>query len=49
MFETNYPMITAAKALEHLDQLGLDGEAEELFRGGNAARVFKLPPCAAGA
>ena len=38
---TNYPMITAAKALEHLDQLGLDGEAEELFRGGNAARVFK--------
>ena len=42
MFGTNYPMITAAKALEHLDQLGLDGDARDLFLGGNAARVFDL-------
>ena len=42
-------MITAAKALEHLYQLGLDSEAKELFRGGNTARVFKLAPRAAGA
>jgi uncharacterized protein len=42
MFGTNYPMITAAKALERLDELGLDDEARELFLGGNAARVFDL-------
>jgi predicted TIM-barrel fold metal-dependent hydrolase len=42
MFGTNYPMITADKALEHLDQLGLDSEAKELFLGGNATRVFDL-------
>jgi len=42
MFGTNYPMITAAKALEGLDGLGLDAEVRALFLGGNAARVFGL-------
>lgn len=42
LFGTNYPMITPAKALEGLEELGLDAEARELFLGGNAARVFKL-------
>jgi predicted TIM-barrel fold metal-dependent hydrolase len=42
MFGTNYPMIEPAKALEGLDELGLDAEAKTLFLGGNAARVFKL-------
>jgi uncharacterized protein len=42
MFGTNYPMITATKALEGLDGLGLDAEARALFLGGNAARVFSL-------
>ena len=44
MFGTNYPMITAAKALEDLDRLGLDDEAKQLFLHGNAARVFDLAP-----
>ena len=42
MFGTNYPMITPAKALENLDDLGLDDETRALFLGGNASRVFKL-------
>jgi len=42
MFGTNYPMITPAKCLEDLDQLGLDDETAALFLGGNAARVFGL-------
>ena len=42
MFGTNYPMITAAKALENLDELGLDDEAKSLFLAGNATRVFEL-------
>ncbi len=41
LFGTNYPMITPRQALEHLDQLGLDDEARELFLHGNAARVFR--------
>lgn len=40
LFGTNYPMITAAKALEGLDELGLDAETRGLFLGGNAARIF---------
>ncbi|MGH3505595.1 MAG: amidohydrolase family protein, partial [Nocardioidaceae bacterium] len=40
LFGTNYPMITAAQALERLDQLNLDDEARELFLHGNAARLF---------
>ncbi|WP_405624749.1 amidohydrolase family protein [Streptomyces sp. NBC_00016] len=42
LFGTNYPMITPAQALEHLDQLELDDEARELFLSGNARRVFAL-------
>jgi predicted TIM-barrel fold metal-dependent hydrolase len=42
LFGSNYPMITPAKALEHLDDLGLDDEARELFLAGNARRVFRL-------
>ena len=42
LFGTNYPMITPAKALEGLDQLGLDETTRSLFLGGNAARVFRL-------
>lgn len=42
MFGTNYPMITAATALEHLAALELDPQTRELFLGGNARRVFSL-------
>ncbi|MFD4603855.1 amidohydrolase family protein [Streptomyces sp. NPDC058464] len=42
MFGTNYPMITPARALEHLDDLGLDAKTRELFLSGNARRVFGL-------
>lgn len=42
LFGTNYPMITAAKALVGLDDLGLPEEARELFLGGNAVRIFQL-------
>ena len=42
MFGSNYPMITAAKALEGLDTLGLDGPTKSLFLAENAARVFKI-------
>ncbi|WP_020666680.1 amidohydrolase family protein [Amycolatopsis nigrescens] len=43
LFGTNYPMITASKALRRLDELGLDDEARELFLGGNARKLFALP------
>ena len=43
MFGTNYPMITPAACLEHLDDLGLDDETRRLFLRDNAARVFDLP------
>ncbi len=42
MFATNYPMITAAKALEGLGGLELDAEATDLYLSGNARRVFGL-------
>ena len=42
MFGTNYPMISAAKALEGFDDLGLDADAKTCFLGGNAARVFRI-------
>ncbi|MEW2810801.1 amidohydrolase family protein [Streptomyces massasporeus] len=42
LFGTNYPMITPARALEHLGDLDLDEEATELFLAGNARRVFNL-------
>jgi hypothetical protein len=34
-------MLSASRALERLDDLGLDGEARELFLAGNAHRVFQ--------
>jgi hypothetical protein len=42
LFGSNYPMITPAKALEGLSELGLDAEARELFLTNNAARIFGL-------
>jgi hypothetical protein len=42
MFGTNWPMLSPARALERLDDLGLDDEARDLFLGGNARRVFEL-------
>jgi len=42
LFGTNYPMITAKDALQHLDGLALSDEVSELFLGKNAQRVFKL-------
>lgn len=42
MFGTNYPMITARRALDGLDDLGLDEAARDLFLHGNARRVFGL-------
>jgi predicted TIM-barrel fold metal-dependent hydrolase len=43
LFGSNHPMITAGRALQDLDRLGLDDEARELFLAGNAVRVFGLP------
>ncbi|MGP0059475.1 MAG: amidohydrolase family protein [Beijerinckiaceae bacterium] len=42
LFGSNYPMIMPKKALEGLDDLGLDGQTQDLFLAGNAARIFKL-------
>lgn len=42
LFGSNFPMITPKRALEGLDDLGLDAEATALFLGGNAQRVFGL-------
>ncbi len=42
LFGTNYPMIPPAKALEGLENLGLDDQAQGLFLAGNAQRVFGL-------
>jgi predicted TIM-barrel fold metal-dependent hydrolase len=42
LFGTNYPMITPVKALEGLDDLGLDEHTRALFLGQNAVRVFHL-------
>ena len=44
MFGTNYPMIAPAKALEGLEDLGLDDETRELYLEGNGRRVFGLRP-----
>src|SRR3954453_15359191 len=44
MFGTNYPMLSHAHALEHLDRLGLDDETRGLFLAGNAQRVLSLSP-----
>lgn len=42
MFGTNWPMLSATRALERIDEFGLDDEARELFLSGNARRVFRL-------
>ncbi len=42
LFGTNYPMITPRRALEGLDGLGLDAQAQEMFLAGNARRVFAI-------
>ncbi|CAF4109849.1 unnamed protein product, partial [Rotaria sordida] len=42
LFGTNYPMITPAKALDGLNDLGLDEKTRALFLGQNAVRVFRL-------
>jgi uncharacterized protein len=42
LFGTNYPMITADKALDGLDVLGLSETANANFLAANAVRVFKL-------
>jgi len=40
-------MIAPAKALEGIEDAGLDDEARRLFLGGNAARAFTLDVAAA--
>lgn len=42
LFGSNYPMITPARALAGLADLGLDDEATEMFLAGNARRAFHL-------
>jgi predicted TIM-barrel fold metal-dependent hydrolase len=42
LFGTNWPMLSPTQCLEHLDDLGLDAEASDLFLSGNARRVFGL-------
>jgi predicted TIM-barrel fold metal-dependent hydrolase len=42
LFGSNYPMITPARCLEGVGQLGLDDETRRLFLAGNARRVFGL-------
>ena len=42
MFGSNYPMIAPARALEGLDELGLDATVRALFLAGNARRVYAL-------
>ncbi|MDR3664634.1 MAG: amidohydrolase family protein [Mycobacterium sp.] len=40
LFGTNWPMLSAERCLEQLDELDLCAEARELYLGGNAARIF---------
>ena len=42
MFGSNFPMIAPQQALEHLHDLKIDDETQELFLHGNAERVFGL-------
>ena len=42
LFGSNNPMMTPARALARLDELGLDDVQRELFLAGNARRVFNL-------
>jgi predicted TIM-barrel fold metal-dependent hydrolase len=47
LFGSNYPMILPAHALEGLNDLGLDGEAERCYLHENARRVFGLAAASA--
>jgi len=40
LFGSNWPMLSPARCLEHLDKLGLDDEARSLFLAGAARRLF---------
>jgi uncharacterized protein len=40
LFGTNFPMLDAGRALDGLDDLGLDAETRELFLRGNAERLL---------
>jgi predicted TIM-barrel fold metal-dependent hydrolase len=42
LFGTNYPMIDHGRALDGLEDLGLDDETRDLFLHGNAERLLKL-------
>ena len=42
MFGTNWPMLSPAQCLKHLDGLGLSEEQKQDFLGGNAKRAFNL-------
>jgi len=42
LFGTNFPMIAHARALDGLDELGLDNPTREAFLAGNARRIFAL-------
>jgi len=42
LFGTNWPMLSPARCLERLDDLGLDDETTRLFLRDNARRVFRL-------
>ncbi len=42
MFGTNYPMLTADRALARIDDLGLSADARSAFLHGNAETIFKL-------
>lgn len=42
LFGSNYPMISPVKALEGLNNLGLDEKVRALFLSQNAVRVFRL-------
>ena len=42
MFGTNWPMLSPARCLEKIDELGLDDDNREAFLSGNARRVFNL-------
>lgn len=42
MFGTNFPMLSPARCLAGLDQLGLDDDERRLFLGDTARRVFRL-------
>ena len=41
LFGSNYPMLSPARCLKRLGELGLDAETRELFLSGNARRVFR--------